>query len=296
MQEDISTLALPTERKSIHLRQTAGFTLVELLVVIAIIGILVGLLLPAVQAAREAARRSQCSNNLMQLGLAVHHFEFGQERLPSGVINPTGPIRHETTGNHTSWIVQILPYLEERVAFAKYDTELGAYAAENSDVRNHQIDTLRCPSDPGIGIRVAVSSYAGCQNGNEMPINDDNNGLLFLNSQVRFRDILDGATYTLLVGEAAIEPTDLGWVSGTRSTLRNGSSLRSVGWDYSANQSNGQEQQPKTLSVGGFSSYHTGGAQFVFADGSVQFLSENIEQELLENLANRADGTLIDLP
>ena len=78
MQEDIPTLALPTERKSIHFRQTAGFTLVELLVVIAIIGILVGLLLPAVQAAREAARRSQCSNNLMQLGLAVHHFEFGQ--------------------------------------------------------------------------------------------------------------------------------------------------------------------------------------------------------------------------
>ncbi|MEM8733800.1 MAG: DUF1559 domain-containing protein [Planctomycetota bacterium] len=295
MPNDISLFAKTNQQRS-HRSRVAGFTLVELLVVIAIIGILVGLLLPAVQAAREAARRSQCSNNLMQVGLAVHHFEFGMEHLPSGVLNPTGPIRNETTGNHTSWIVQILPYLEERVAYANYDMELGAYAAENSDVRNHRIDTLRCPSDPASGIRFEVSSYAGCHNANEMPIDDDNNGLLYLNSQVRFRDILDGSTYTRLVGEAAIERSNLGWVSGTRSTLRNGGSLKSVGYNYQTQQSTDQLTQPAALSVGGFSSFHTGGAQFVFADGSVQFLSENTDAELLQNLANRADGTLIELP
>jgi prepilin-type N-terminal cleavage/methylation domain-containing protein len=86
-----------------------GFTLVELLVVIAIIGILVALLLPAVQSAREAARRVQCLNNVAQLGLAVHNFEFHFEHLPPGVVNPDGPIRSEPQGQHVSWIVQILP-------------------------------------------------------------------------------------------------------------------------------------------------------------------------------------------
>src|SRR5881275_2054172 len=105
-----------------HTRQKArAFTLVELLVVIAIIGILVALLLPAVQAAREAARRVSCVNNVTQLGLSLHNYEFHFESLPAGVTNPEGPIRNEPQGNHTSWIVKILPYMEQNALYRHFD-------------------------------------------------------------------------------------------------------------------------------------------------------------------------------
>ena len=91
-----------------------AFTLVELLVVIAIIGILVALLLPAIQASRESARRASCTNNMSQLILAVHDYEAAHEFYPAGTVNPTGPIQNLPNGHHISWIVRILPYIEER--------------------------------------------------------------------------------------------------------------------------------------------------------------------------------------
>src|SRR5213083_896811 len=99
-----------------------GFTLIELLVVIAIIAVLIALLLPAVQQAREAARRTQCKNNLMQLGLALHNYEMAYELLPPGSINPTGPIRNESKGYHMGWMVQILPYIDQGNVFDHFDT------------------------------------------------------------------------------------------------------------------------------------------------------------------------------
>src|SRR5512136_477151 len=98
-------------------KKNRAFTLVELLVVIAIIGILIALLLPAVQAAREAARRSSCLNNLTQLGLAVQNYEMARRTYPPGTINETGPIVNQPTGYHMSWLVQILPYMEEGNVF-----------------------------------------------------------------------------------------------------------------------------------------------------------------------------------
>lgn len=277
-------------------RYRQAFTLVELLVVIAIIGILVGLLLPAVQAAREAARRSQCVNNLMQLGLAVHHYEFNLERLPSGSINPDGPIRNEEIGQHVSWIVQILPYIEERSAYAQFNQADGAYAGSNAKVREHGIRLLNCPSDPEAyqPDSHGLTCYVGCHNDEEAPIDESNTGLLYLNSKVRFADILDGSTYTILLGEGLIGKNSLGWVSGTRATLRNTSRIE-VPTRYGMPLIEApSDNSNDSLYVGNFGSYHTGGANFTFADGSVQFLSRNLDTELYKRLGNRADGELLD--
>src|SRR5438045_3223666 len=109
-----------------------AFTLVELLVVIAIIGVLVALLLRAVQSAREAARRVACINNITQLGLSLHNYEFHYDALRAGVTNPEGPIRNEPQGNHVSWIVRVLPYLEQNALYRHFDQAAGAYADANS--------------------------------------------------------------------------------------------------------------------------------------------------------------------
>ncbi len=273
-------------------RARAAFTLVELLVVIAIIGILVGLLLPAVQAAREAARRSSCLNNLMQLGLAVHHYEFNMERFPSGVINPDGPIRSEPMGQHVSWIVQVLPFMEERNAYNRFDQAQGAYAPANQPVRHHQIELLLCPSFyAAIGTdQVQSTNYFGCHHDSESPIDTQNNGLLFLNSRIGFDAILDGSSHTILLGESGFDSTSLGWVSGTRATLRNCEKWEVLRYE-SPTRAN---VAPNPLQVGGFGSMHTGGANFAFADGSVRFLSMSIQPQVFKGLGNRAGGELLD--
>jgi prepilin-type N-terminal cleavage/methylation domain-containing protein len=278
----------------------AAFTLVELLVVIAIIGVLVALLLPAVQAAREAARRAACANNVTQLGLSVHNFEFHFETLPAGVINPDGPIRNEPQGQHVSWIVQVLPYLEQRTLYQKFNQTAGAYAAENAQVRATTISILRCPSDPVPQVNqagtIARSAYAGCHHDVEAPIDADNHGLLFLNSKVRHSQIYDGSSMTLLLGEALTSPNGLGWVSGTRGTLRNTSNIE-TGQAYPPPQPSSAPAEDKdtsgSLFVGGFGSYHPGGALVAFADGSTRFINKNIEPKTLRLLGHRADGEIV---
>ncbi len=272
--------------------QPRAFTLVELLVVIAIIGILVGLLLPAVQAAREAARRCQCSNNVGQLILAVHNHEFSFERFPAGTINPTGPIRSEPVGQHISWIVQILPYMEQRATFAGIDQSLGAYAPENAHARSQVIRTLYCPSQSfGLVDNVAPTTYAGCHHDVEAPIDTDNNGVFFLNSRIRFDDIDDGSSNTIFIGEVA-DPDALGWISGTRATLRN---TGSINGRVARNNATPIPPSNNLLEVGGFSSFHTGGANFAFGDGSIRFISQSIQPALFQKFGNRHDGQMLDM-
>ena len=269
-----------------------AFTLVELLVVIAIIGIFVGLLLPAVQAAREAARRCQCSNNVGQLILAVHNHEFSFERFPPGTINATGPIRSEPIGQHISWIVQILPFLEQRATFRGIDQSLGAYAAENVRARSQVVQTLYCPSQNVRSVDdVAQTTYAGCHHDVEAPIDVDNNGVFFLNSRVRFDDIDDGSSNTIFIGEVA-DADALGWMSGTRATLRN---TGSIAGKTTRNGAIPITPNSSLLQVGGFGSFHTGGANFAFGDGSIRFLSQSISPALFQKFGNRHDGQMLDL-
>ncbi|MCR9294998.1 MAG: DUF1559 domain-containing protein [bacterium] len=128
--------------------QRRAFTLVELLVVIAIIGILVGLLLPAVQAAREAARRMQCSNNLKQIGLAVHNYESAYKKFPPGNITD-GPCCG--TPSHTAWSVAILPFIEQANLDATYNHSLPLEHPDNAFLREQNLATYNCPSDPVAG-------------------------------------------------------------------------------------------------------------------------------------------------
>ena len=195
-----------------------AFTLVELLVVIAIIGILIGLLLPAVQAAREAARRAACQNRLLQFGIGLHNYEMAHRTFPSGTVDAKGPIVHLPIGFHHNWMVQILPMLEQRAAYRLIDHTQSVYAAANFPVRAHSFPVLQCPSS---AYQVAQSSYAAVHDNREVPIDVDNNGTFFLNSRVRVDDIFDGLSNTLFLGEKATDPTELGWMSGTRATLRN---------------------------------------------------------------------------
>jgi len=272
---------------------------VELLVVIAIIGVLVALLLPAVQAAREAARRCSCQNNISQLALAVHNYEFGTEHLPAGSINPEGPIRSEPEGQHVSWLVQILPYVEQNNAYQLFDQESGAYSRVNSEVRALRLRLFVCPSYPGDVTNeegtVARTTYAGCHHDREAPIDADNHGLLFLNSRLRYTDILDGSSQTILLGEYRADEDELGWVSGTRATLRNTDRFDENNF-LRENRRHPEESLPPAgpLEVGGFGSAHPGGAQFAFADGSTRFISESVEPPVLHQLGHRADGKLLN--
>tara|TARA_A100001391_G_scaffold187433_1_gene157271 strand:- start:1988 stop:3226 length:1239 start_codon:yes stop_codon:yes gene_type:complete len=240
-----------------------GFTLVELLVVIAIIGVLVGLLLPAVQAAREAARRMSCSNNFKQIGLAIHNYHAAYNKLPkqiggtyrnigNGLGNGGGdsPSVSNNT-NRLSWLVGLTPFMEQQALWQQISNPLDAdgNASTTNDVfpsmgpnptrslSDHaafryspfltEVPSLRCPSDPGVGLPAqGRTNYAACQGdssdrmhqGAENPYgvvntaratntNAAQRGVFVPGEQMQFRDILDGLSNTVAAGEII---TDLG--------------------------------------------------------------------------------------
>ena len=144
-----------------------------------------------------------CLNNLTQIGMALSNYESAHEVLPPGTIDKQGPVHNVDLGYHMSWVVQILPYLDEGLVFRNIDFSVSAYNREER----------RRPGDPHPGAdlpvlrpapageRFPVSNYAGCHNGTETPIDADNNGVLFLNSHIGRKDVTDGLSHTIYVGE-----------------------------------------------------------------------------------------------
>ncbi len=276
-----------------------AFTLVELLVVIAIIGVMVAMMIPAMQASREVGRRTLCHANLAQLMLALDNYQNTFESLPSGVLNPDGPIKSEAKGRHQSWLLPLLPYLDQQNAYRMIDLSASVYDPANAAVRGYWPSQFVCPSEPN-DVQGA-SSYAGCHHDIEAPIAQDNRGVLFLNSRVTRDDIPDGLARTIFVAEKRAEFYDLGWMSGTRATLRN----TGLGPNDPVSEAEAMVPPPMPkpdadpavvaaalLRVGGFASPHPGGLLVGFGDASVKFVPDTIDLQVWQQLGNRADGKL----
>lgn len=247
--------------------------------IMAVIAMLVALGLPYLISSRESARQLTCQGRMSQLILAIHNYESTNTCYPSGVMNPTGPIVNEPIGLHHSWIVQLLPFIEEEPVFSQIDPTISVYDDRHAKARGAFIGLLQCPSSPP---EYQGTSVAACHHDLEAPIDSDNNGVFFLNSAVTKLDVVDGLTFTLFLGEKRTQPMDdLGWLSGTRATLRNtGSPINS-----------GSSTAPDPMFVGSFGSWHSGHFHTAMGDGTVNFASEDIDPIVYRQLGNRSDGT-----
>lgn len=213
--------------KCVNARSRNGFTLVELLVVIAIIGILVGLLLPAVQAAREAARRMQCSNNMKQLGLALHNYHDTYQSFPAsaGVTLATSAGGSYDGWNSWSGLASILPFIEQNALYDQIDfrynfaANIAGVAEHSTVVRRTNVDAFMCPSDPGSGVSytadMAPSSYCFSHGpAASWDISAGSEPGVFDKAYFcRFRDILDGTSNTLAMAESKIGRNQGQWDS-----------------------------------------------------------------------------------
>lgn len=271
-------------------RLARGFTLVELLVVIAIIGVLVGLALPAMQNMRELSRRTACQQNLTQLSLALSSYSLRNVHYPMGTVNPSGPIQNEPLGYHHNWISGLLPMLDAQSVYEAIDRSQSVYAPANAEVRSLSLPMLQCPSQTGM--RENTSCYAGIHASTETPIDEDNDGVLFLNVPVIDSDITDGLAYTAFVGEKLSRfEEDLGWISGTRSSLRNtGHAINAELARIRGPQ--GPEQEVSATYVGGIASDHPNGANVLLGNGSYRFCNPSMDATILKQLGSRADGEI----
>lgn len=320
-------------KRSLAWKRRPGFTLVELLVVIAIIGILVGLLLPAVQAAREAARRMSCSNNMKQLGLAMHNYHDTHRSLPIGCQARWGQ----------SWSWAILPYVEQTNLYYVMPTPVNDRGWwGGSDARSQALRKIArtpvavffCPSQPGgptEGRSVnglsgrAMTNYLACAGGDATQDNnygggspafggknmDKSNGLFHAKDMGRgrnsgrvfkFRDATDGLSNTLLIGEAYYDIDGLkGCTWCDRFLFYHPNFDSGNGFDFSetlgstffAINNKGPNAPNKELAYG---SFHTGGCNISLADGSIRFVTENIDLQIWQWVGARNSAQTYELP
>jgi len=295
-------------------RRRGGFTLVELLVVIAIIGILVALLLPAVQMAREAARRSSCSNNMKQIGLAFQNYHDTHLELP-----PSNTSRH-------SWGALILSFLEADNVNSVYDMGVNWNHANNHDAIQTRIDVYQCPSVPNTdrsfavsGVNAGVTDYSvmktvanGLVNQGFVQPRGNLSGALDSNVGVRFAQIIDGTAHTILSYEDAGRPDY--YRLGKRKTGNSddggnltvtGGVVRGGAWADPSNTIALHGMQPDALTAIGPCamnctnnnepySFHPGIIMSVYCDGSVRPTSETIDIDTFVSLTTRAGGEVLN--
>jgi prepilin-type N-terminal cleavage/methylation domain-containing protein/prepilin-type processing-associated H-X9-DG protein len=292
-------------------RRRFAFTLIELLVVIAIIAILIGLLLPAVQKVREAAARTKCSNNLKQIGLALHNYAGLYGQFPAAYVNkPPTPYDYIPGWG---WGAMILPFVEQDPLFKQLNFPPalfggGANPATPIAATSVPLKIYRCPSDNGPDLSPSRNNFptsnyrAVCgpdDAGGLFVTNQDRGGVMFQNSKVRITDITDGTSSTLAIGECIYDETTgkLAAIWPGMVGINGGSVFIScVMWqvDDASADINGTAPQA-------FSSRHPGGAFFAFCDGSVRFFREGSNQQDAQNLiknlkwlAGRADGHVVN--
>jgi len=300
--------------RPVRSRARRGFTLIELLVVIAIIGVLIALLLPAVQSAREAARRAQCVNNLKQLALAAHNYISAQTTLPAGIQRQIDPCsgRYWTSG---SCLVPLMQYMEQQQVFNAVNFNLNMYAPDNTTISGTGIANLWCPSDPAVMKRQSIPGGAFCgftlpmyytsYAGNAgtwfqlpartdpffIPKLDQMNGLVFYIGYpagqgpnvptIGLADITDGTSNTMAFSERAHGLLSSGdqqcwhwWTSGNYGDTMFTTMFPMNPFRKLANA--GGLAGGSDAYVAAISSYHPGGANVAFMDGSVKFLKDSI--------------------
>jgi prepilin-type N-terminal cleavage/methylation domain-containing protein len=301
-------------------KRQRGFTLIELLVVIAIIAILVALLLPAVQQAREAARRTQCKNNLKQIGLALHNYESTFNMFPPSRINLSNPTFQ------VSWNTMVLPYLEQANMYARYNFNRNWFDPTNDPITITQLPAFVCPDTPIWGyndygsvnaVRNAFIVMAGLPSINTR----DAMGAMGRGpGGTRIRDITDGTSNTMMIAEDAGRPRQyIGRNPGLNPRVGNiafGTQFTADGWGWAdinngfsvdgantAGLQNNTSGSGNTTIVGQCTmnctndsemySFHTGGVQTVMADGSVRFLSENMSAQTLVGIITLNGGEIV---
>ncbi|WP_437228944.1 DUF1559 domain-containing protein [Planctomicrobium sp. SH661] len=311
--------------------KSRGFTLIELLVVIAIIAVLIALLLPAVQQAREAARRSQCKNNLKQLGLALHNYHDAHGKFPLGYgVTVDAPNFPGASGLRAPWSVLILPFLDETPRYNTFKMDgswsgRGDTATDNFTAQFTPLSKFKCPSDPAGQAAIPSSNYLGVSGGGPESSRYSaaanaccsrssafNNGIFFANSSVSMRDITDGTTNTFMLGETKDMVvgnsvlSDKQWARSWAAPLSNNGASSNCCWTINvltaaSDGINLSGYDPTRDNVGtnwvflsasgrGLSSRHVGGCHAGMADGSVQFLSQNMSIDVYRNIGVRNDG------
>ena len=303
-------------KTDLRVEMRRGFTLIELLVVIAIIGLMVGLLLPAVQQAREAARRMQCQNNLKQLGLALQSYHAAMRKFPPGYISQFNSLGNDL-GPGWGWGSLLLPQLEQSAVYQQVNFNAGIEHVTNGFVRSMKLSTFLCPSDSAPDrwqavkrdlasgnfqsniCEVASANYIGMFGTFEPGVDGD--GVFFRNYAIQMRDVSDGTSSTLMVGERSVLLGEATWTGAITGAVPFPDSRDGVGTGppepasslILGHSGDGFNPGDRRSHVNQFYSQHTGGVQFLFVDGHVDFLSSSIDYRVYRALSTRANGEVI---